>query len=188
MFKIVCKSPRTFFTSDKDVTIRDDKKVFFYYHDNADGSLTFNLPCGVYFTSNNLTEKPFAPYVKLPEYETPYALDQFKIIVGHNPHKATITPNKRTILIDRKVANIKYKPALVFMLAHELYHLCIGGSRYDTTGRMVFDAEAACDAFAERYMMARGWNHSQITIAKYILLDDENRIKCRPHDTQNLRR
>lgn len=189
MVKIICNSPSTFFTSDKDVTIRDAQKVFFYYHDNSNGALTFNLPKGIYFTENKVKRLPdFAPYVPFPEYESPYNLDEFKIVVGHNPHKATITPSKRQILVDRKIAAIKYKPALAYMLAHELGHCMYGGSKYDSTGRMTFDAEQACDDFAERWCMSHGYNHSQVTIAKHILLDDPNRIVCRPSDTQNLRR
>ncbi len=177
MYRIYCDEPKTYFCSEP-VNILDEDKNIFYIHPNKEQSITFNLPIGFYFTNNNLEEKHYQPYGKKPNVKFPFDLDEMKVLIASNKHTATIRPFEKTITVDPNTANIKYKPALAFLLRHEVYHLVIGGSRFDGKGNIIFDAEKACDDYAKKDMLYCGYNPTQITIAKELLLTSPERKKC----------
>lgn len=190
MVKFRCNDPATFFCSDHQIKILDENKKLFYYHPNSIGSITFNLPVGIYYTDNSLQQKPFVPYEKFVKPEKFIDPREFKILVGNNPHKATINLRDKTILFDKKIASHKYRPCLQFILGHEIYHTCVGGSLFDKAGNMIFDAEKACDDFSKNYMLSHGWNPTQIKIASALLLNDKDRVQCIHNNTitKNFRR
>lgn len=183
MKSFCCIDPCTFFSTENNIIILDDKKNLFYFHPNNEMNITFNLPIGKYFTENSLQQKLFTPYEEFKKPERYISPKEFKIIVKKNPNKATISLRNRTITIDPKIANHKYRPCLQFILGHEIYHTTVGGNLYDTKGNLIFNAEAACDDFSKNYMLSHGFNPSQIKIACNLLLNDQTRKECIHHST-----
>jgi len=184
--KLNCISPCTFFSQDSPIEILDDKGNIFFYHPNSDRKINFNLPVGKFQTKNILIQKDFAPYEKLNPATFSIRPQDFLVVVGKNPHKATISMKNKTILVDKEIANHKYKPCKAFIIGHEIGHIIIGGSQYDRSGKMVFDAEKWCDDFSRNYMLATGYNPSQIKIASELMLSDASRKNCIHENTINL--
>ncbi len=175
MKKLLLNDPCTFFTTDCDIKIYDHRKKIFYFHPNKSKSITFNLPKGVYFTDCLFTQKVFSPY---EEYKAPTKLFDFSsydLISKPNPNKATISLKKKTITVDPKFSNHDYLPCQQFILGHEIYHNEVGGNIYDKSGKLIFDAEQACDDFSSNYMLSHGWNPSQVYFACKLLLKSEDR-------------
>lgn len=175
--KLNLKTPCSFYSSDSPIRILDDKKKLFFYHPNSTGEITFNLPVGIYYTDNELTQRNFKPYVAFIKPENYISPTEFKIIIGKNEHKATISINNRTILLDKSIAKHDYKPCVVFVLLHELYHTVIGGNVVHDN-KIIFNAEQSCDDFATNYMLSHGYNPTQIKLATQLILNDEHRKKC----------
>lgn len=181
---ILCSKPCSFFSEDKEIKILDEDRQPFYFHTNTAREITFNLPVGKYFTRNKITLlDTFKPY---NNYKTPnFDLTGYKIIIGNNPHKATITPAKRQILVDSSINKIKYKPAKKFLIGHEIFHLHCGGNKYalyDAQGKgigtPIYDAERECDDCSEKNMLNIGYNPTQIKLAKNLILDSFERKIC----------
>lgn len=174
------KIPKSYVSFDTDLVIRDNKKIPFYFHPNKERYITFNLPKGKFYTNNIITELPeFKPYgVYVPFNLQGIKPTEFEFNVGKNEHIATITPFKKEILLDKWLQKIKYKPAIIFLGCHEFFHLKNKGSIYNGT-TLVYDAEQACDNDAENFMCSKlGYNPTQITIAKQILLKNGTRKYC----------
>ena len=184
--KLKCVSPCTFFSQDSPIDIKDSKGNIFFFHTNTDRKINFNLPVGSYSTKNLLIQKDFLPYEKLNDVKFPINPKDFLVVVGNNKHKATISMDNRTILVDRSIANHTYKPCKAFIIGHEIGHIIIGGSKYDKSGKMILDAEKWCDDFSRNYMLATGYNPSQIKIASELLLNDFDRKNCIHENTINL--
>lgn len=187
--KLILSKPCTYFSTDSPIKILDENKNVFFIHPNNENKINFNLPVGSFFTENTLYKRAFQPYEKFEGTNLTLSdLQKFKTSIGNNPHKASINTINKTILVDRKIANVKYKPLLKFLMLHECKHIEVGGNVYDGD-RIIFDAEKACDAFATNYMLAFGWNPTQIQILKEIL-NDTDRKECIQHATtkHNFRR
>lgn len=133
------------------VEIRDEKGNYFFYHPNKKKGMFFNLPKGVFYSSNEImnVDKRYYPLFDLPKEEHHYDHKGIKVIEKKNPCKATIYPDKKIIKVDTKLSDISYTPALVFVMAHEFGHL-----RYKT--------ESYCDLFSCNFMLLKGYNPSQI--------------------------
>jgi hypothetical protein len=181
MDRLIVTEPSTFFSAGRDIYILDEQGNFFYAHPNKEGKINFNLPRGVYYTSNVLIKKPFVPYVKWQRPDFKYNPAEFRIVVKPNVNKASINYLTKDITIDEKIAKIKFKPLKVFLLAHELKHLDVGGSKFDSKGKMTFDAEHECDKYAENYMLSHGYNPTQIELSKKLCLSNPNRHECIHH-------
>lgn len=185
MIKFICSEPKTYFCN-QPVKILDENKNYFYSHENKEKHINFNLPVGTYYTSNDLLERKFDPYVLCQNANFPFSINELKIIVENNSHTATINPIEKTITVDPKTARINFLPALTFLMLHEVYHLICGGSKRDVNGNIIFDAEKACDSYATKYMLANGWNPLQVYTAKELLLSSPERKKCLDSQTINL--
>lgn len=136
------------------------------------------MPKGVFYSRNRLTKKSFIPYKEFRKNNlSANIVNSFELIEAKNPNKATINTKLKTIKIDNKIADIEYKPCLVFLLAHELGHTIFGGDKY-MGEQKIFDAEIACDSFASNYMLSHGYNPTQIVVAKEMLLSRTDRKKC----------
>ncbi len=188
MGRLLVIAPSTFFCSEP-VCIKDNNNNIFYVHPNKEGKINFNLPKGLYFTNNRLDKKQFQPYAKFDYPVFKQTIKDINIEIKKNPNKATIIPTLKKIIIDKKLSENKYKPALVFLLVHEIGHLKYGGDKFEN-GVKVFDAEKACDSLAVNYMLSHGYNPTQISIAKEIILSGQDRKNCIHNETikQNFRR
>jgi hypothetical protein len=173
--KFVVMKPSSFYSNDKPIVIFDEKKYPFYFHPNKLGSITFNLPIGKYYTKSILKEIPFIPYEKQMNVkpDTDYGFN-----ISDNPHKATITPFDKKITVDKKIDSLKYLPAKQFIVGHEIGHTIVGGDRFDSMKNKIFDAEKWCDRFSENYMLANGWNPTQVKFAKEFILSNVDRKNC----------
>lgn len=147
------------------VIIRDFRSMSFY---NTEPILpkvkNFNLPRGKYFIESGRIERlpnPIRyPYLKLPPRERRFrpVPKHFKILFANNPNKCTIDWNRQTITFDHSLKDYTL-PELDFIRFHEYSH-----ARYKT--------EKYCDLMAVNYMLAKGYNPSQIGHAQIESLSD----------------
>lgn len=187
--------PSSFFTSDRGVVVRDIDGNIFYSHPNRQRKLCFNLPVGEYSTMNNVKQVGFKPYVPFKNHFKDDEIKKYKVVVSPNPHKASIIPHKRRIIVSDKVRYKdgsaldigEYKPCITFLMCHEKAHRIVGGNVVDpVTKRVVFDAEQACDNIAENYMLSHGFNPSQVRLAKQLILSTPGRRECSQYDAKKL--
>lgn len=140
------------------VIIRDNRGILFYSTEALTPKVKqFNLPTfgnGMTYLveSGSFKEMPFpvpASYVKLPSlsrrFPSPF---DFKILFGVNPNKCTVKWNEKEILFDNSFLE-KPLPQIFFILYHEYAHA-------------FFSSEVLCDRMAANYMLAKGFNPSQI--------------------------
>lgn len=163
--------------------IYDEKKNPFYWHTNKERSITFNLPVGKYYTENNLTkQKKFVPYghEKYPIFRNTTFLRDLKIYSRPNPNKASISLERRIIVVDPKYFNSKYKPLKTFTLCHEVFHFFFHcESAEQKQNRLIHQHyEKECDNAAKAWMLANGWNPTQISLAIKMLLKGQERKDC----------
>ena len=163
--------------------IYDEKKNPFYWHTNAERSITFNLPVGKYYTENNLTKKnKFVPYghEKYPIFSNTTFLRDLKIYCRPNPNKASISLERRIIVVDPKYFNSTYKPLKTFTLCHEVFHFFFHcESAEQKQNRFIHQHyEKECDNAAKAWMLANGWNPTQISLAIKMLLKGQERKDC----------
>jgi hypothetical protein len=86
------------------------------------------------------------------EPEHIFEVGKTTISCQRNPNKATIFPDKDHIIIDENFSKIQYRPALSFVLGHEISHY-----RYSD--------ESKCDLASANFMLGNGYNPSQIKIS-----------------------
>lgn len=188
------KKPTSFFSSDSPIKILDEKGNIFYIHPNKENSISFNLPIGNFSTENTLREIGFKPYVPFENHFTFNPAKGFKVKKIFNKNKATIIPSKKRIRISDKIKykdgselNIsEYKPCNEYLLHHELAHRVYGGNVYSPDKKIIFDAEQACDNSAENFMLSHGYNPSQISLCKQLLLSNPKRKMCSQYDAKKL--
>ena len=195
MFVIQNNEPSSFFCSEPNLRIYDDRRNMFYVHPNTEQKINFNLPKGKYYTPNTITRNAeFKPYKTFKPFLPKGFLDDLEIEVGRNRNKASIIRHKKYILIDGKFAKHIFSPIPVFCLAHELHHF-----RYypkDQTERnnerKMIEIEKKCDEGAVDYMLSKGYNPTQIKLAKNLILSNKERGACvdhlTTHKTNNFRR
>lgn len=181
MEKIICENPSTFLSFENDILVYDENENLFFFHPNNENFINFNLPKGVFYTDNYIHKKTvFTPYKEFLFNENFIndKLEDYELITHlENKNKATINTLTKTIKIDNQLYNHDYKPLSVFLLGHEIGHLFSTGDLY-IKGKKVFDSEKFCDEFSENWMLANGYNPSQIKIASHLLLKNSDRKKC----------
>lgn len=147
-----------------EVVIYDHKKKLFYQRKSDRKQSCFNLPSGVYFTNNNLSQlsTPVSYSIpKLPKIEREGIIPK-KVIVrkGDNAHKCSIIrDDKRRIAVifaDRKIFDLPKVQQEMIML-HEL-------------GHCFYETEYKCDLFAASYLIKRGYNPSQLALSTFYSL------------------
>jgi hypothetical protein len=164
--------------------VYDAKGNPFYWHTNNEHSITFNLPKGKYSTKNRLTKKlRFVPYgnekpPKFPKNST--FLKDLKIYSRPNPNKASISLERRIIVVDPKFFNSKYIPLQVFVLRHEVYHYFFHcQSHAERENRFIHQHyEKECDNAAKAWMLQNGYNPTQVSLAIKMLLKGQERKDC----------
>lgn len=145
-----------FTTSDKFIRINDSDGTPFYSFDRQVGHTEtyFNLPKGVYTTTNDLKEVAPRNY-KLPKFppkERHYKISKdLRVIYAPNPHKASIIFDKALIVLDNSFKTLP-RAQLVHAKLHELAH-------------HYYKTEKYCDLWAAREMLKVGYNPSQIAFA-----------------------
>lgn len=173
--------PSTFLAESPDVLILDEDKHVFYLHPNKERKLTFNLPTGRYYSNVPVVKcHRFLPYGD--GYYPPFAipLDKIKIYEEENPNKASISLERLIIIVDPKFYRAEYKPLQTFTLLHELFHgnyHCKTKAERENKYMREF-IEMKCDRAAGNYMLANGWNPSQVSMAGKMLLRGQNRRDC----------
>jgi hypothetical protein len=165
--------------------IYDEDKQPFYWHTNRERSITFNLPIGKYYTPNDLTRKlKFVPYgnEKYPLFKGKAKtwLKRLKIYSYKNPNKASISLDKGVIIVDPQYYYNKYKPCRVFTLKHEVYHYFFHcQTMAQKENRFIHQHyEKECDNAAKAWMLANGYNPTQISLAIKLLLKGQERKDC----------
>lgn len=180
--------------------ILDDKGDPFYWHTNKLRSITFNLPPGKYSTENNITKLPnFQPYGsgKYPGIRNAAFqafLKSLKIYCRENPNKASISLQQRIIIVDPKFYNSPYKPLQVFTLGHEIFHYFFHTKeKWQKANRFIHQhVEKQCDEASAHWMLANGYNPTQVSLAVKLLLKGQERKDCiqekTTHKKNNFRR
>lgn len=170
--------------------ILDEKGNPFYWHTNKQKSITFNLPIGTYKTENNLFKlKTFKPYgnEKYPIFPNNGFLRSLKIYCKPNPNKASISLQQRVIVVDPKYFNSTYKPLKTFTLCHEVFHFFFHSqSLEEKQNKFIHEHyEKQCDNAAKAFMLANGWNPTQVSLAIQMLLKGKHRKDCMKAMTTN---
>lgn len=180
--KIKVNKPSTFFTNYTEVVILDSKKFPFYFHTNKAKHLTFNLPKGTYYSNVPVKRQPkFIPYgtKTYPRFKKG-VLQRIKIYRVKNPNKASISLETAQIFVDPLYYDNPYKPLLTFTIMHEIFHHFFH-AKTEREKKNIFIhqyIEAQCDNAAKNFMLANGWNPSQVRMACKMLLRSKWRNKC----------
>jgi hypothetical protein len=174
--------PTTFFTRSTDLIILDSKKNPFYWHDNKEQHINFNLPKGRYYSNVPLTVlEKFEPYGNETYPRLPgHFLRNIKIFPRRNKNKASISLEHKLIFADPKFYFHEYLPTQTFTALHEVfhykYHAKNARERKNWYIRQYY--EKKCDMAARNFMLANGWNPSQVDFAIQNLLDGKERKEC----------
>ncbi len=136
---------------------------FYYFVNENDERVTFNLPVGDYFACCPVKElrRPLT-YVtpKLPFSEKRlFVPPVVEVYDEPNPNKASVSTAKGYIVIDPKFVSGGI-PREVFIKFHELGHY-----RYKT--------EWKCDVFSAHEMLKRGYNPSQCYYSSAFCLSEK---------------
>jgi hypothetical protein len=194
-FKV--SKPSTFLCKEPNLMIYDNLGNPFYWHTNTTRSITFNLPKGNYSTDNHIRKKlKFIPYghEKYPIFTNTTFLKNLKIYCRPNPNKASISLERGVIVVDPKYYKSKYKPLKTFTLCHEVFHYFFHcKNNRERQNRLIHQHyEKACDNAAKAWMLANGWNPTQISLAIQMLLKGKERKDCMrdmtTHPKNNFRR
>lgn len=169
MNKIVVDKKTGFCCNDStELVINDSKGKLFYSRSINRAQNCFNLPKGVYYSKNNLTQlgSPVSYSIpKLPKIERSGILPK-KVIVrkGNNPYKCSIVrDNKRRIAVifaDNKIFELPKVQQELIML-HEL-------------GHCFYETEYKCDMFSAHYLIKRGYNPSQLALSTFYSLGNSD--------------
>ena len=176
---ITVSQPTTFFTSSKGLIILDSKRNPFYWHDNQDKHINFNLPPGRYYCNVPIQERAqFKPYNHEPYPKfTGSFLNDVQVYKHKNPNKASISLERRFILADPKFYNHTYRPLKTFTLCHEVFHRFFHAkTRAERKNPFIREyIERQCDNAAKNFMLANGWNPTQVSLAVKLLLRGKGR-------------
>lgn len=186
LFKV--NKASTFFTASTEVVIYDEKKFPFYFHTNAARRINFNLPPGSYYSNVPLTKKPFKPYgqKKYPRFRKGF-LKRIKVYKVTNQNKASISLKTSQVFVDPLYYDNPYEPLKTFTLLHELFHHFFHAkTKREKRNPFIHQfIESQCDDAARNYMLANGWNPSQVRIACGLLLRSKWRNRCIHNTTTN---
>lgn len=155
--------PSGFYSFDTEIIILDSSgKPFYFHRSKKPGRAWFNMPVGLYQTSNVLTPAPFRTYNvgKLPKPERKIkAPEKIKFSFGRNKNKASILLKEGEVLIDSSFLDSP-KPFLQQIKLHEV-------------GHYYYSTEYKCDLFAAYFMLKKfGYNPSQVGSANKFCLSD----------------
>ena len=175
--EIFCNKVKGFCSSDKMLKIYDSNHRPFYFKKNLKNKFFFNLPKGIYFTENNISElkEPIRyDYGLIPKRSVKPLPSKFTLIVERNPHKCSIDTLSGKIFIDPSINNL---PKFIkdFIICHELAHFYVTVKHdKDKYGSIIYDSvgEGKCDLLANKWMLRRGYNPSQIHLASGLTLND----------------
>jgi hypothetical protein len=193
LFKV--NSPSTFYTRSPEIVIYDSNQFPFYFHTNTARHINFNLPPGNYYSNVPLTKKPFKPYgqKKYPRFPKGF-LKRINIYKLKNKNKASISLKRSKIYVDPMYHDNPYEPLQTFTLLHELFHHFFHAKTIAEKKNPYIHEfiESQCDDAARNYMLANGFNPSQVRIACGLLLRSKFRNKCihntTTHVNNNFRR
>lgn len=150
------------------VKIFDNNGTLFYFKENREGKIHFNLPSGIYSTLNELNKSSVRKYklYDLPKGNAIKKLPKkFHIRFIKNPHKCSVNNSTHTIYFDYSFKS-KPKPVLEYILFHELGHYFFSGQGQKS--------EILCDLFSANQMLIVGYNPSQIKWAQSGTLSDSD--------------
>lgn len=190
MYKIHITKPSTFFTNEPDFVIYDDKQFPFYFHTNTARKISFNLPPGTYYSTVKVRKKPiFKPYgqKKYPRFPKGFLSRRIAIHKVNNKNKASIALETGDIFVDPLYHDNPYEPLQAFTLLHELFHHFFHAkTKREKRNPFIHQfIESQCDDAARNYMLANGYNPSQVRIACGLLLRSKWRNKCIHRSTTN---
>lgn len=145
----------------------DSGKTFYLYHNPSEKLILFNLPCGIFFTENNVEKrkKPLR-YVcpELPKPDKKIIPKEMNFRVTDNPSKASIDVKTGDVIIDYSIDE-KERPFKCFVLLHEVGHNYYNGGTH----------EHFCDIFAAKMMLEKfGFNPSQVYLAQEFCLSERS--------------
>ena len=151
----------------------------FYWHDNKERHINFNLPVGWYASKYPIKKRrKFKPYGNAPYPTLPKGfLQTVGVSKLRNRNKASISLEKEHIWADPKYFDSWYQPLKTFTLGHELFHKVyhtktLKERRNPYIRELV---EMKCDEASKNFMLANGWNPSQVSLAVKMLLRGKGR-------------
>ncbi len=136
-----------------------------FYSFDREGAYTFTLPPGEYDIDGGAYVGDFDAPDPGDDIDLPGRL---RVVFRPNPNRCSIDLKRGRIICDPSVLAYP-RVCLTYILFHELGHYRWNGAR---TVEEAHEVECACDAFAQRQMLARGWNPSQIAAASELTLSE----------------
>jgi len=178
---IKVNKPSTFFTRATEIVIYDSNKFPFYFHTNTARHINFNLPPGTYYSNVRLKKRPFKPYGKksYPRFPKGF-LKGINVYKVENKNKASISLPTGQVFVDPLYHDNPYEPVQTFTLLHELFHHFFHAkTKREKKNPFIHEfIESQCDDAARNFMLANGWNPSQVRIACGLLLRSKFRNRC----------
>lgn len=168
MNKIVNKIVTGYTCSDSQIEIYDNDNIIFYLYENPKNkTVHFNLPCGVYFTDNEIHKRETPVKYICPPIPKPFKNvipKEMNFFTVDNPSKASIDISTGDVFVDFSIEE-KEKPFKAFVFLHELGHNYYYGGIH----------ERYCDLFAAKTMLEKlGFNRSQVYLAHEFCLSDRS--------------
>lgn len=158
-----------FYCFDSIIKIYDHRGVLFYFKENKNGKIRFNLPKGLFQTNCDLyklKEPVKYRFTNLPKGNNIKKLPKnFKIVYINNPHKCSVDNDKHIIYFDNSFKQFPL-PVKDYIKFHELGHYFYSGENNKS--------EILCDLFAKNCMLKVGYNPSQIQWAQNGTLSDSD--------------
>lgn len=155
----------------REVVIRDVRGRIFYSTESLlPRTKNFNLPSNIplFVEKGHFRDRKYPVkynLVSLPKRERYSKPDpsKFKVIYKYNPNTCTINWRKKQITFDDSILELAI-PYQTFILYHEF-------------GHKYYSTEEHADRYARNCMIKRGFNPSQILLAPYYTLNENNNYR-----------
>lgn len=163
----------------------------FYWHTNKARYINFNLPPGWYYCNVPIKKRSkFKPYKhgRIPKLPKRFLKD-LEVFPLENPSKASISLKTRLIFADPKFYYNDYRPLKTFTLGHEVFHYVYHAKNIKERNNPYIREfiEMKCDNASKNWMLANGWNPTQVSLAVKLLLKGKNRKECIKFNTTHPR-
>jgi hypothetical protein len=123
-------------------------------------------------------QRKFTPYGNAPYPKLPKAFLQAVGVTPYpNKNKASISLVKEHIWVDPHYFYSTYRPLKTFTIGHELFHKVYHAKNIKERRNPYIREfiEMKCDEASKNFMLANGWNPSQVSLAVKLLLKGHNR-------------
>ena len=160
--------------------VYDSRGRLFYMFPISSSAYTFNLPRGVFYINVPCKLVPLLTFYKKIHFEKTHNFSSVKRIVERfdvNPNKCSIFFKKGIVVWDWDFYTSLTRCERAFILMHERGHYFYKGKG--------LKSEIACDIYAAKKLLKKGFNPSQIAMAQHNSLSATETTKKRMKELLN---